>query len=335
MSLRVGIIGLGVGERHIAGYQTHPDCRVEALCDFSPQRLAAVGARHPGMRLTLDADDIVNDPAIDIVSIASWDDAHARQATQAVRQGKHVFVEKPLCLTVRELAAIRGAVAESPAVHLASNFVLRSCPRFQELKKRVSAGALGNIYYMEADYNYGRIHKITGGWRAGLDFYSVFLGGAVHMVDLLLWMTGKRVAEVSAMGNRIATAGTPFQHNDLAVALLRFDDDSVAKVAANFACVSPHFHRLALYGTTGTYENFPEEGRLTTSREPGAGWEPLRQAYPGAGKSAQVAWFVEQILHKNHAVLQRHQDSVFEATAVCLAVEQAMGLRDRITVHYD
>lgn len=334
MSLQVGIIGLGVGERHIEGYLAHPACRVTALSDFSPEKLAAVGARYPGRRLTVDAEEILTDPEIDVVSIASWDDAHARQVLQAVRQGKHVFVEKPLCLTVQELAAIRGALAEHPGVHLASNFILRSCPRFQEVKKRVSDGALGNIYYMEADYNYGRIHKITGGWRAELDFYSVFLGGAVHMVDLLLWMTGKRVAEVSAMGNQIATADTPFRHNDLTVALLRFEDGAVAKVAANFACVSPHFHRLALYGTKATFENFPEEGRLITSREAGGGWERLEQEYPGVGKSAQVSWFLEHILQNNTAPLQRRQDSVFEAMSVCLAVEQAMALKDRITVRY-
>lgn len=334
MSLRVGIIGLGVGERHIEGYLAHPGCRVTALCDFSPEKLAEVGARYPGRRLTADAEEILADPDIDVVSIASWDDAHACQVLRAVGQGKHVFVEKPLCLTVGELAAIRDALAERPGVHIASNFILRSCPRFQEVKKRVTDGDLGNVYYMEADYNYGRIHKITDGWRGGIDFYSVFLGGSVHMVDLLLWMTGKRVVEVSAMGNRIATAGTPFRHNDLAVALLRFEDGAVAKVAANFACVSPHFHRLALYGTKATFENFPEEGRLTTSRETGGGWERLEQEYPGVGKSAQAYWFLEQILQNNLASLQRSRDSVFDVMSVCLAVEQAMARKGQITVRY-
>ena len=54
----------------------------------------------------------------------------------------------------------------------------------------MAAGDLGRVYYMEADYNYGRIHKIVDGWRGAIDYYSVFLGGAVHMVDLLLWLTG-------------------------------------------------------------------------------------------------------------------------------------------------
>ena len=74
--LRVGIIGLGVGEKHIEAYQRHPGCEVVALCDFSSEKLSAIGSKYPGIPLTDKADDLLQDPDIDVVSIASYDNYH-------------------------------------------------------------------------------------------------------------------------------------------------------------------------------------------------------------------------------------------------------------------
>ena len=114
MTLRAGIIGLGVGEGHIGGYERDPRCRVVALCDIDEQRLAAVGARHPGRRLATDPRSILDDPEIDVVSIASYDDVHHAQVLAALAAGKHVFVEKPLCVHDQEFAEICDALRRAP-----------------------------------------------------------------------------------------------------------------------------------------------------------------------------------------------------------------------------
>lgn len=78
-SLRAGIIGLGIGARHIAGYQAHARCSLVALCDIDTQRLQALGAQYPGLRVTTEAADILSDPQINVVSIASYDNYHSEQ----------------------------------------------------------------------------------------------------------------------------------------------------------------------------------------------------------------------------------------------------------------
>ena len=93
------MIGLGVGEQHIQGFEGHAGCKVVSLCDMNPQVLKEVGRRFEGKVLYKDPKEILNDPKIDIVSIASYDDSHEEQIIGALRNGKHVFVEKPLCLT--------------------------------------------------------------------------------------------------------------------------------------------------------------------------------------------------------------------------------------------
>ena len=102
-TLKVGIIGLGVGESHIAGYNLSESCKVIALCDFDKQKLFEVGARHPGIRLFDDAASILNDPTINVVSIATFDTFHYEQIITAIKNGKHVFVEKPLSINEEDL----------------------------------------------------------------------------------------------------------------------------------------------------------------------------------------------------------------------------------------
>jgi predicted dehydrogenase len=158
------------------------------------------------------------------------------------------------------------------------------------------------------------------------------LGGGVHVVDLMTWLAGERVLEVAAFGNRIATSGTRFRFDDMVVAILRFESGLVGKVAANFACVFPHFHRLLLYGTTASFENGLANGRIWHSRE--AGVEPLLldEAYPGAEKGDLIPPFLDTVLGRGEAEIGERD--VFDAMAVCLAINEAVEKNTVVKVAY-
>ena len=320
--LNAGVIGLGVGARHVPGYEAGGRARVVALCDFDAAKRQEVGAQYPGRRMTADAGDILNDPNIEIVSIASFDNHHRDQVVAAIESGKHVFVEKPLCQTVEEFHAILAALKANPGIKLSSNLILRRTPRFLELRRRIQAGKLGQLYYLEGDYAYGRLHKILSGWRADIPFYSVMHGGGIHIIDLLLWLSGGQVEEVFAYGNRITTEGTLFRHNDLAAALLKFRNGMVAKVTANFGSVAPHHHRLSVYGTEGTFEQGHAATAYFHSRDPAAAPEPVTDAYPGAAKGDMLPSFIAHILDGTPPDVST-QD-VLTAMAVSLAIEQSL-----------
>jgi predicted dehydrogenase len=330
--LKAAVIGLGVGERHVAGYEADPRCKVVALCDIDEVKLAEVGQRHPEKRLTSDPEEILADPAIDVVSIASYDDAHYGQAIRAIRSGKHVFVEKPLCLRDEELDDISQALSERPQIRMSSNLVLRRAPAFKELKSRVESGALGRLYHLDGDYNYGRVHKITEQWRGRLPFYSVTHGGAIHIIDLMLWLTGRRVVEVMALGNQIVTAGSQFRFPDMVTALMRFEDDTSAKVAANFGCVCPHHHMMSVYGTAGTFVYRHHESVFYTSRDPQVSAESLRLEYPKHLKVDVQRAFVAHILDDVPAEVSAAE--VMDAMAVSLAIERSLQSRKWERVRY-
>lgn len=321
MKLNAGVIGLGVGEAHCEGFRSHPRCRVAALCDFSDEKLKRAAKKYPNARLAKNADDLFEDPAIDVVSIASFDNFHYGQIAKALKNGKHVFVEKPLCLKEDELRRIRDLLRAHPGLRLSSNLILRKSPRFRLVRRWVRAGRFGRLYYLEGDYNYGRIEKITNGWRGKIDFYSVVYGGGVHLVDLLHWITGDTVTEVSSFGNRIASNGSRFRFNDCVASLLRFKSGIVAKVTSNFGCVFPHFHALALYGTKGTFLNGLERGLFYRSRDSATPPVPVTAAYPGVHKGGLIYDFLESIL-KNRAP-EVNEEDVFKAMAVCFAMEKA------------
>ncbi len=328
--LKVGIIGLGVGEQHIEGYRRHPRCEVVALCDLSQEKMESVGGRYPDIYRTTAATEILEDPCINVISIASYDNDHGAQVCKALDHNKHVFVEKPLCLYEAEAIEIRDRLRQKPHLKLTSNLILRRSPRFQTLKRMIETGSMGDIYYIEGDYNYGRIEKITEGWRGKIDFYSVVYGGGVHLIDLLLWLTRDEVLEVSACGNRICTNDTSFRFNDLVTALLKFKNGAVGKMTANFGCVFPHFHPLAVYGTRATFINGRKAGELYRSRDPKVEPEVMDAAYPGVHKGDFLLSFIDAILDNGQPEVTAQE--IFAAMSVCFAIEKAVQRNEMITV---
>ncbi len=330
--LKVGIIGLGVGEQHIAGYRRSPHCEVVVLCDFSAEKRAEVASRHPDLPIVADADRLLEDPAIDVVSIASFDNYHAAQVITAFEAGKHVFVEKPICLEDGELAAIREASQKRPDLRLSSNLILRKCPRFEWLRRQIASGAMGELFHVAGDYNYGRLHKITGGWRGRLEKYSAVHGGAIHLIDLIMWITGERLVEVTARGNRIAARGSSFRNHDFVVAVGRLESGALAKVSTNFGCVRPHFHAFEVYGTRATFVNDLPEARFFTSSDPGVSPEAIDLEYPGTHKGDLIKSFVEAIVTGEEPEVPA--EDVFAVMSVSLAVERASHQLRPVTVRY-
>ena len=332
MSLKAAIIGLGVGERHIAGYEADPRCQVTVLCDIDSAKLSEVGARHPGKSLTSDPFAVLADPDIDVVSIASYDDAHHPQIMAALAAGKHIFVEKPLCLTAGELSDIRAGLAKRPELRLSSNLILRRSPRFSALHRRLREGELGRPYYVEADYNYGRLQKILSGWRASMPGYSVVHGGAIHMIDLILWLLDEKPVSVSAVGNKICTEGSDFTGADCVVALLTFPSGAIAKIAANFGCVFPHWHNLTVYGTEATFQHGYNGAQLFTSRDPQEMPPQVTEAYPGIAKGDMLPSFVAAVLDGGDPEVG--EEEVFDAMAVSIAIEESARSGVRRDIHY-
>jgi predicted dehydrogenase len=342
--IQAGVIGLGVGAQHAAAYEAHSRARLAVLCDTSLAVSRSVGRQFPAARRTTNWREVIDDPDVDVVSICTYDNQHAEQVLAAIRAGKHVFVEKPMCLTVDEARAIRAALkiatsASRGTLVLSSNLPLRLSPRFLRVRSMIERGDLGEIYHVEADYFYGRLSKLTDGWRGRIPQYSVVLGGAVHMIDLVLWLTGGHVENVTAIGSNIASRRSGLAINDHVIALLHFSNGMTAKVSANFGCVRPHDHGLSVFGTKATFTSAPAAaygsscgGVLFTSRDPSALPILIDDPHPGAGKGDQISAFVAAALGQGTPIVS--VEDVFRTMCVCLAVDRSAREGRPVTVEY-
>ena len=320
--VRAGVIGLGVGERHILGYQADTRCAVAKICDADIRKLAEVGRRFEGVQAVSDPNEILSDPCVDVVSIASYDQCHCEQVVEAIQSGKHVFVEKPLCLTRHELEKISEALSSHPDVRLSSNFILRKVNRFVDLRRRIRSGDFGDVYYLDGDYDYGRLSKILTGWRSNASEYSVMHGGGTHLIDLICWLIDEKPVEVHGYGNKIVTRGARFTPNDFSVALLKFRSGIVAKISANFGSVTPHHHKLCVYGSECTFEQTHLGAHFLTSRERQGRIEQLSDLYPGVEKGDMLSSFIDSILDVGLPAVSC-QD-VLDVMSISLAIEDSI-----------
>lgn len=318
--MRAAVIGLGVGEQHVKTYRGLQGVSVVAVCDSDPTKLADVAGRYGIPRRETGWRAVVEDPDIDIVSICSFDDGHAEQAIAALRAGKHVMVEKPICLFRHEQEALLRAVEDS-GKRISSNLILRSEPRFAALRERIRAGELGRIFHVEGDYLHPILWKIVDGWRARLPFYSVVYGGGIHLIDLMRWLLGEDPVEAVGLATGIAATEAGGRIDDTATALLRFASGATGKCTTSLAVQRPKLHALAAFGTRGTFQNgLPDATYFFGENPVDARVDPV--AYPSARKGDLIPDFVAAIRENREPVVGKID--VFRTMDVCMAVNRSI-----------
>jgi len=326
--IRVGVIGLGVGERHIVGYREIPGVEVAGICDIDPAKMAAVAERQEVSDLHKDYRTLLAEPSIDAVSICSYDDHHVEQAVTAFEAGKHVFCEKPVALDRNGLDRVVRAWSDS-GKRLSSNLILRQSPRFIAVRDMVQAGEFGDLHYMEGDYIHQILWKITEGWRGKMDFYCVTYGGGIHLIDLMRWIAGEEVTEVTAMAAKKLTRGSAFPYPDTMTTLLRFESDLLAKSTTSFGPQRRQIHTLNLYGTKLSFENANGPARLYRGDQP-EDEEPFDVPYPGIEKGDLLPDFIAAIREDREPIV-RAKD-VFQVMNICISAWESVEQQRSIAV---
>jgi predicted dehydrogenase len=331
--LGVAVVGLGIGEQHARAYLATGRCHLRWLYDLQTEKALALQAELGAGGVAASYEAILGDPEVQLVSLASFDEAHFGQVVAALGAGKHVFVEKPLCRSLEELQRVQRAWRQHRGkVKLASNLVLRAAPLYRYAKELLDAGRLGDIYAFDGEYLYGRLEKITHGWRKDEPEYSVILGGGVHLVDLLLGLTGQRPTMVRAVGNRLCSRGTEFRYPDYVAATLTFSSGLIGRITANFGCVQPHQHVVRIFGTKGTWHYDDQGARWFTGRDPASPAAPLPQAALPASKGELIPGFVEAILQETDFQAQTQHE--FDIISVCTAIDRALANGECLEVEY-
>ena len=251
-----------------------------------------------------------------------------------LKNGKHVYVEKPICLRKEELEDIHMKLKMYPNLNISANMVLRTCPLFIKVREEVSSFKMGDLYHLEADYLWGRKEKIISGWRAEANFFSIIHGAAVHMIDLVLWITGKKPVSVKALGSNIIVSGTKQKYNDFAVLLLEFEDQMSIKISAHGGGIHPHFHTLKIFGKKSSFIHDYTKTVWIESNNPNQKYRTESASYPAKTMRDQaLISFVNSLLYPEKKSLTSKND-VLNVMSICLAAEKAVNSKDTVIVEY-
>ena len=328
--LKIGVIGLGVGEQHVIGYQRIPNVEVTDICDIDPSVLKIVGDRNDVPNRHQDYKQITENPNIDVVSIASYDNCHAIQAISAFENGKHVMIEKPLALNRHEAEAILRAQQDNGRF-LSSNLVLRKSPRFQELKNWIAKGYFGEIVTIEGDYLHQILWKLTQGWRGEMEFYCVTYGGGIHMIDLMRWLLDEEIVEVCGMSNKKLTRGSKFNFDDTVTNLLKFKSGTVGRTTSNLGAQRPQIHGLSVYGTEKSFINDTPHAKLFHG-DNSEDIEIVETNYPGIDKFGLLPDFISSIRKGDEPEVSAKD--VFRVMDICFACYESLKAKKTVNVDY-
>ncbi|MGI8497992.1 MAG: bi-domain-containing oxidoreductase [Gemmatimonadaceae bacterium] len=277
-TIGVALIGAGNIARweHLPSLKRIDGVTLRAVYSASGARGLTYARRFGAAYCTSAYEDILADPEIDAVVIASRNPDHAPQSLGALRAGKHVFVEKPMALTEAECRALCEAERQSGR-NLVVGFNRRFAPDYLGMKRQL-AGRSG-LAVLNCRVN---SPGISGSyWMADPAIGGAILGEAVHFADLFYWLLDAEPIEVSAFSLPTGSA-EPIGENNLA-ASVRFSDGSIASLtyctvgsktsggerveafAPGVGVHAENFRRLAVRGRTTSDKSrfFADKGYAT------------------------------------------------------------------------
>jgi predicted dehydrogenase len=254
--IRAAIVGLGRWGRALVNAVTGPaeTARPSGLrftrAVTRTRASAQAFCREKNIALADSYDDILRDPDIDAVVLATPHSQHQAQALAAIAARKHVFVEKPLTLDLPSARAVADA-AHRAGLILAVGFTRRFHPSIGELRVRLAGGRLGDVVSLVAQHTTSTAQFIApDNWRATPDEAP---GGAltavgVHALDHMIEFAG-RVRDVRAITTRYYPAGAS---DDTTTVMLRFAGGATGLLFCSVATATNF--SFAAYGTKGLAE---------------------------------------------------------------------------------
>jgi predicted dehydrogenase len=277
--LNVAVVGLGsISSCHIEGYRKIPGVEITAFCDINEDRLRLVGDTYGVERRFTSVDAMLKEvPELDAVSVCTWNSEHAPVTIAALNAGKHVLCEKPMSVSAAAAAAMLSAAKKNGRL-LMIGFVRRFGNDCRILQDFIEHDSLGEIYYARATYL--RRNGSPGGWfgdrsRSG---GGPLIDLGVHVIDLSRYLMGnhrpvsiygatfqKLFDRPHVKGARGYTAAgetgkrSPCDVEDLASAMIRFDNGAVLQVEASFSLnIKKDEESLQFFGARGGAKFSPE-----------------------------------------------------------------------------
>ena len=250
--VRIGVVGLGYWGPNLArNFSSLPGCELAWCCDSSAPAREHVAPRFPGVRLTGEVDQLLADPELDAVALATPVPSHAELALRVLEAGKHCFVEKPLAQSVADAERVVAAARARDRILMVGH-LLEYHPGVQKLKELADSGQLGErIFYIYGNrLNLGKLRADENAlWSLG-----------AHDVSVVLHLAGEEPWESVAHGSSYVRPGV----EDVVFCFMRFPSGLTAHL--HLSWLDPHKERrFTIVGSSrmATFDDMALEGKLT------------------------------------------------------------------------
>ncbi len=249
--VRVGVAGLGYWGPNLArNLAAIAGCELTWLCDQSEAACDRLAGAHPGARTTADLQELLGDPELDAVVLATPVPTHSELAVRVADAGKHCFVEKPLATTAADAEQAVEAATRAGKILMVGH-LLEYHPAVDRLKELIDGNELGDLYYVYGNrLNLGKLRSDENAlWSLG-----------AHDVSVVLHLIGEEPVECSAHGESYVREGV----QDVVFCYLRFPSGVSAHL--HLSWLDPHKERrLTVVGARrmATFDDMLIEGKLT------------------------------------------------------------------------
>ena len=195
--VKFGIIGIGnMGSAHVVNINNLKNCELTAVCDIDPEAFNRIdeGIRSR-LQLFTDPEKFLKEAEIDAVMISVPHYSHPDLAILAMRQGKHVIVEKPIAVHKAEAERMIAEAKKYPVLKKSAMFNQRTIPAHKKIKQMIDSGELGKIMrvnWIITDWFRSQCYYDSGDWRASWrgEGGGVLLNQCPHQLDLMQWFFG-------------------------------------------------------------------------------------------------------------------------------------------------
>lgn len=267
MGITVGVCGVGsFGSTFIPLFKAHPEVSSVTLCDLNAVSLKEKSGLF-GISRTCPSLEELCQTDVDAIAIFTQNWLHGRQATQALRAGKHVYSAVPSAITMEEVTELVRTVERTGKIYMIGE-TSYYYPCAMYCRERFRKGDFGGIVYAEGEYMHDFDHGLYDTYkrRGGARWREVAgappLHYPTHSVSLVVSVTGAHATRVAAMGivdgheDGLFRKGVNRWDNEFSdeTALMRMSDGSVARINEFRRVGHPGAVRMSLYGTLGSYE---------------------------------------------------------------------------------
>jgi scyllo-inositol 2-dehydrogenase (NADP+) len=200
-AVRVGLLGYGaIGHEHSRAVRAVEGLELAAVCDTSPDRLAAALAAAPGVRTYRSGEDLLADPEVDLLVVSTPPSTHAEWALRAIAAGKHVVVEKPFAIRTEEADEVLAAAAAAGLTACVYQN-RRFDPDHLALRRAVRDGLLGEVFHLESFVGgYGHPCNL---WHSDAEVSGgAFYDWGAHVLDQVLDLLPGAVEHVTAVTHK-------------------------------------------------------------------------------------------------------------------------------------